>query len=91
MTKFKFKIEKISNLEKAKTIILDGILIDGTILTNSSALLDNDETKSVILIKGVVLGESKLKESNCLSVTIDASKNKTTLNLMKEGDFLVGI
>ncbi len=90
MNKFKFKIEKITKLEKAKTIVVDGTLMDGKILTGSSASLEHDQTKSKIIIKGITIGESNPKVSNILSIVIDLPKNKEVISLMKEGDFLIG-
>ncbi len=90
MNKFKFKIEKITKLEKAKTIVIDGTLIDGKILTGSSASLEHDQTKSEIIIKGITIGNSMQKASNILSIVIDLPKSEKAIKLMKEGDFLIG-
>lgn len=90
MNNFKFQVEKISKLEKSKTIIIDGFLLDGKVLTGSSATLSSDEKNTPIVIKGVALGQSPTKESNNISLIIDLTKSKSAVELMKEGDFLIG-
>lgn len=90
MSNFKFQVKKISKLEKSKTIVVDGFLLDGKVLTSSSAILSSDEKNTPIVIKGVALGQSTTKESNNISLVIDLTKSKSAVELIKEGDFLIG-
>lgn len=90
MSNFKFQVKKISKLEKSKTIVVDGFLLDGKVLTSSSAILSSDEKNTPIVIKGVALGQSTTKESNNISFVIDLTKSKSAVELIKEGDFLIG-
>jgi hypothetical protein len=89
MSNFKFQVEKVNKLGKAKTIVIDGVLINGSITTGSFATLMKDEGKKM-LIKGVVLGESKSIVSQKISLVIDSTKEKNIINSIQEGDFLVG-
>jgi hypothetical protein len=89
MSNFTFKVEKINRLEKAKIIVVGGLLLDGSVTTGSSAMLMNDKTTKIV-IKGIVFGEAKHKFSQNMSLVIDLTKNKDFNNLLKEGNFFIG-
>jgi hypothetical protein len=89
MVQFEFKINKISKLEQAKVAILDGDLLNGKITTNSPASLLHKESKIGLKIKGVVLGGSKGKSPNSLSIVVGL--HEEAMKMAEEGDLLIGI
>lgn len=90
MSNFRFKIEKVSHLLGSKNTLVYGEILEGKIMMGASVQLRNNEAINEIVIKGIILGDSRPKVSKHVSLIIDSVKHKNIINLMKEGDFLLG-
>jgi hypothetical protein len=90
MSNFKFKVEEVSHLLSSKKTLLYGEVLEGKVLIGESVNLMSNEVQNEIVIEGVVLGDSRPKASKFITLVINSSKNENAINLMKEGDFLIG-
>lgn len=83
---FTFEIMKISRLQKAGIMVLDGRLFDGSVAAGMSAELIHGDQHLPIRIKGVVLGSVRPRD-DILSITIDLRQEATGFAAV--GDLIV--
>lgn len=83
---FTFEITRVNRLARAHVGVLDGKLLEGTVITGSHAELVHDGQRVPVRVKGVVLDSVGLA-SNVLSVTVDLREK--AMGLATVGDRLV--
>lgn len=83
---YTFEIARISKLARAQVGVLDGKLLEGTVLVGSIANLVHDKRRWPVCVKGVVL-DSVYPSEGELSLTVDL--REPAMKFAAVGDRLV--
>jgi hypothetical protein len=83
---FRFEIMSVSKLPRACIGVLDGRLVDGSVVAGMTAELIHDGERLPIHIKGLVLG-SVSPGADVLSLTVDLRQE--AVGLASIGDLIV--
>lgn len=83
---FRFEIMSVSKLPRAYIGVLDGKLVDGSVVAGMTAELIHDGERLPIYIKGVVLGSVR-PEADVLSLSVDLRQE--AMRLASIGDLIL--
>lgn len=83
---FTFEITGISKLIKANVGVLDGKLLEGSVITGATADLVHHGVHLPVVVRGVVLDSAKPK-NGIISLTVDLRQK--AMELVSPGDQLI--